>query len=438
MHLSLRILLLGVLLLTGCNVGGAPAAVWPTGVPPRNAAIGGTPITLNVWFAADYVDQVPIVDLIADFERAYPNITVERTGVVWEDMLERVELAVSQGNPPDLAHGHAFAFAAQGLAENLDDLWTAWGAESEFMPGAMEDCIWQSQIYGVPLDINTLFTIYNRKLFDEAGVAPPDDSWTFDEMYSMVTRLTAPDGSRYGMALSASGWDLSGLVRAAGGDLLTEDDGRVMATLNDPAVLKVLSLWHKMGVQDRVGTLPPPQPRQSDAPVALFQQGKVAMFFSGPWDLTRLRNEAPEMMENVGTAPLPHDGDPAKAGSVQGGGSMFVPRGARHREAAFELMKWATSDSYAKRLAAEMGRYPVKKAQYNDAALSDDPLLRPFIDQLERAKPYRFEAYRGANNAWTEAVRAAFEPNADIPALLEQAQTRAQAAIDEVEAASNQ
>jgi len=141
-------------------------------------------------------------------------------------------------------------------------------------------------------------------------------------------------------------------------------------------------------------------------------------------------------MEEVGTAMLPSGGDPAKFGSVQGGGSMFVPRGAKNREAAFELMKWAVSDPYARRLAGEMGRYPVKRAQYDRPELKNDPLLRPFIDTLDRARPYRFEAYRGANTAWIEAVRASLLPGADIPALLKQAQTQAQASIDEVEAAS--
>lgn len=431
---ALRLTILVAWLVTACTPFAPPPAAWPAGVPPRNTNISGSPITLNVWFAADYVDQPPIVDLLNEFQRAYPNITIRRTGVVWEDMLDRVELAVSQGNPPDLAHSHAFVMAAQGLAEKLDDLWAAWGAESEFMSGAMEDVIWQSHMYGVPLDINALFTIYNRKMFADHGIAPPGERWTFDDFHSMATRLTRPDGSRYGVALTGSGWALAGMVRAAGGDLLTEQNGKVMATLDDPAVARVLSLWNQMGVVEHVGTLPPPQPRQSDAPVALFQAGKVALFFSGPWDLARLREESPQIMDQVGTARLPYDRDPAKAGSVQGGGSMFVPRGAKHREAAFELMKWATSDPYARRLAIEMGRFPVKMTQYNDPALKDDVLLRPFIETLAHAQPYRFEAYRGANQAWIDTVQNALQPGADIPALLKQAQKQAQAAIDEVEA----
>src|ERR687894_1054164 len=114
--------LLVLLVLTACGSIGPPAAAWPAGMPPRNNNIANTPIELEVWFAADYAEQPPIVDLVNAFQRAYPNITVKITpGILWEDMLERVELAVTQGNPPDLAHSHPFTLAAQGLAEPVDD-----------------------------------------------------------------------------------------------------------------------------------------------------------------------------------------------------------------------------------------------------------------------------------------------------------------------------
>jgi len=143
---------MGILLLTGCNSFQPPAPSWPSGVPPRNTAITTAPITLHVWLAADYIDTQPVRDLIRDFEQAYPNITVEpKSGILWEKMTGEVELAVSQGNPPDVAHGHAFAVGAQGLAEPLDDLWQAWNSENEFIPGAVEDVLWKGHYYGVPV-----------------------------------------------------------------------------------------------------------------------------------------------------------------------------------------------------------------------------------------------------------------------------------------------
>jgi ABC-type glycerol-3-phosphate transport system substrate-binding protein len=415
-----------------------PAADWPADVPPRNPAIAQEQITLTVWFANDYVNTAPIRDLIADFEKAYPNIDVDTSSgedIIWEKMYDRINLALSQGNPPDVAHGHAFAFGAQGMAEPLDDLWQAWGAESEFLSGAMEDVRWKNRYYGVPLDINTLFTFYNKRLFREANLPEPSKDWTLDDLEVLTRQLTKP-GSQHGIALDASGWTMCGLIYAAGGDMLKEDNGKIVATLDSPQVLGMLDLYRRMGLTDGVGTIPPPILRQSDHPEILFRDGKVAMFFSGPWDLAKMRQESPDLLKDVGTAPLPRGRGVDAGGSVAGGGSLFVPRGAKHREAAFEFMKWSVADRYAKRMALEQGRYPVRSRLYDDPDLQKDPLLKPFFDQLTRAKPYPLEAYRKANNAWVEMMKAVFDPDENMEQLLQQTQRQVQAHIDEVEAAS--
>lgn len=434
----LPIWLLSSLLLASCTVVQPPVADWPADVPPRNPAITDEQITLSVWFASDYVDTAPVRDLIADFERAYPNIKVETTrGLIWEDMNARISLALAQGAPPDVAHGHAFAFGAQGMAEPLDDLWQAWGAENEFLSGAMEDVTWKGRYYGVPLDINALFTFYNKEMFREAGVAEPSQNWTFDELEEITRKLTKSDGSQYAIALDASGWTMSGLIYAAGGDMLDEENGKIVATLDSQPVLSMLEMYRRMVLEDGVSTIPPPIQRQSDHPEALFRAGKVAMFFSGPWDLAKIRQEVPEMLPNLGTAPLPRGRGAGAGGSVAGGGSLFVPRGAQHREVAFEFMKWAVADRYAKRMALEQGRYPVRSRLYQDPDLLRDPLLKPFFDQLTRAKVYRLEAYRNANDAWVEMMKGVFDEGQDIKQMLRETQIEVQQYIDEVEAASS-
>jgi ABC-type glycerol-3-phosphate transport system substrate-binding protein len=412
------------MLLVAC--GTTPELNWPAGAPPRNATIAGMPIILRIWMAADYATQPPILDLVADFQGAYPNVKIELTSFSWEDMPSKVRLAISQGNPPDLAHQHPFVMGAQGMAEPLDDLWRQWGAEAQFMPGAMDDVIWQGVRYGVPLDINALFMIYNKPAFARAGLAAPGPSYTFAQLRSDLEKLATPDHTRYGMALSASGWDMYGLVRSNGGELSDEHSGKLVPTLDDPRVVETVRFFAEVG-RDQLGTLPPLQPRQSDHPVALFGQRKVALFFSGPWDIARLKQEAPpDVFAEVGTALLPVARPGATSASVQGGGGLFVPKGAAHREAAFEFMKWAVSDHYALRLAREMGRYPVRAALYNDPYFKSEPLLAPFLEQLKNARPYRLEAYADIHRIWQDAIHAAFAPNADVAAILEDAEQRAQ------------
>jgi ABC-type glycerol-3-phosphate transport system substrate-binding protein len=415
------------LLLSGCAA--QPAKLWPAGAPPRNDTIAGAPIKLRVWMAADYTNHPPIADLVADFQRAYPNITVELTGYTWEDIPAKVRLAIAQGQPPDVAHQHPFVMGAQGMAEPLDDLWRAWGAENQFMPGAIDDITWQGTRYGVPLDINALFMIYNKAAFKRAGLMPPGPDYTFEQLWRDLEKLTALDRDHYGMALSAGGWDMYGLIRSNGGELAEERGGRFVPTLAAPRVVEAVRFFADVG-RAQLGTLPPPQPRQSDHPAALFGQRKVAVFFSGPWDIARLKQEAPaDVFAEVGTALLPIAQPGAPRGSVQGGGGLFVPKGAAHREAAFEFMKWAVSDRYALRMAQEMGRFPVRAALYDDPYFKTEPLLEPFLEQLKGARPYRLEAYGDLHRLWEDALRACFAPGADVDEILQDANRRAQALV---------
>jgi multiple sugar transport system substrate-binding protein len=64
---------------------------------------------------------------------------------------------------------------------------------------------------------------YNRKMFDDAGVPYPDESWTYDTLLDAANELTDVDNGVYGMMWNGS-WYWGGLmqVRAWGGDFLDE------------------------------------------------------------------------------------------------------------------------------------------------------------------------------------------------------------------------
>lgn len=45
--------------------------------------------------------------------------------------------------------------------------------------------------YALPTGINTTVLLYNKDIFDEAGIAYPDGTWTFDEYYEVARQLKA-------------------------------------------------------------------------------------------------------------------------------------------------------------------------------------------------------------------------------------------------------
>lgn len=388
-------------------------------------------LTLDVWMAADYYQTKPVTAVFAAFQQAYPNVKLNVSGYEWGDMQNQVKLAVGTGTAPCVSHGHPYAVGAQGFAEDVTDLWTAWQQNDTFMESAVQDVTWKERVYGIPLDINTLFTIYNKELFKTAGVPEPTADWTFQDARDAAQKLTK-DGV-YGTVISASSWAMSGMVVANGTDLLKTENDQIKAKLDDPKVIEVLADISELGHKDKVSPIPPQTPRQTDAPVAIFGAEKAAFFFSGPWDLARIRKEAkPDLIEKVGTAPLPNGMTGQTDGSVLGGGSLWIPKGCKHKDVAFELLKWFTTNSYQMGMVQDQARYPVIAELYNTTYLQNDTLAQPFYEQLKTAAPYALEPYPDAAKAWSDAVRAAMD-GGNAADLLRTAQTTAQAAIDKAE-----
>ncbi|WP_078378730.1 extracellular solute-binding protein [Sutcliffiella halmapala] len=431
----LFLLIAALVVLAGCqsNTGGSENETIDVQAPDRDLVEDGLPAfnekvgdlaktDLEIWLAADYANTAPIQDAIKEFQEVYPNISVKTVGIEWGDMSNKVKLAVSSGAVPDMSHAHAFAMGAQGLAEPLDDLWEEWGEEDQFLPGGIEDTVWQGVKYGMPIDINTTIYLYNKKLFEENGISEAPK--TLDELVEVSKKLTEKDGSRYGFITSASGWGFFGNVIAAGTNPLSFEGDNVTANLNDPKIVETMKKYTGLATVDKSSPVPPPQQRQTDHPVAMFGSGRAASFISGPWDIERIKKEFPEAYKDLGTAVMPG----TEKGSVLGGGSLFVPKGSENKVASFELMKWFVSDKYGMRLAKEQGRHPVKAHLYEDEYYND-PLLQPYVETLADAVPYKLEAYPEANDAWGKALRAVFD-GADAQKVLDDAQKVAEKAID--------
>jgi len=388
--------------------------------PPVNRAITGNKMTLRVLMAADYSNAAPFKALFADFMKAYPNIDVDVSSTAREEIPGQISAAATAGTPYDLAYHHAFVFGNLGMAENVDDLWARWGKEREFLPNALQDVTWGGKKFGVPLDVGCLFCIFNKDLFTSVGAAPPTATTTYPQLLEQLLKFQEQPVQAVG--LSTGAWSNFGLIRANGGDLLNAAENG--PTLNDPKTVAALRWNSDLATKYHIGIIPASNKRQ-DQPLALFEAKKIALLFTGPGDLPDIRKSG----INFGTAELPKGMDGSTNGSVLGGGSFFIGKGSRHRVAAFEFLKWATAKPHQLRMVREMGRWPVLASLYADKSIGvDDPTLQPYLNQLKTAKPYRLEAYPDGDQAWSQAVAAAYA-GTDPQKALDEAQTKAAKSI---------
>lgn len=394
---------MAVLLCLAALVGAACGAGRPEQQPT---------ILLRVLMTSDWV-TIPFVDAVRSFERAHPSVRVVIEKGPISLLTDAVRAGVSSGAPPDVVQSHAFSAAGQGLAEPLDDLWAAHLEEAEFFPGAVEDVTWAGRRYGVPLDTNALVLLYNAELLRQAGVAEPRPGMTFAEFETLVQRLTSVDGQRRGFVVPNSSWWTYGWIRANGGEtVVIGDDGRARLHLDSPEVVQAVSFLSGL---IRKGYAFPPRAADShngDA-VALFASGAVAILASGSWDLVALRRGLPGSDFRVALMP---QGPAGTSGSAMGGSSMWVPKGAAHRELAFEFMTHLISDANAVRMAKEEGRLPVRPRVFDDPFFVE-PALQVFLEQLRTAHPPKLGAFDGPSEHFTAALEDVFRPGGTDPGV---------------------
>jgi arabinogalactan oligomer/maltooligosaccharide transport system substrate-binding protein len=117
---------------------------------------------------------------------------------------------------------------------------------------------------------------------------------------------------------------------------------------------------------------------------SLFNEGKAAIVFSGPWFLGEVQDKV-----KYAIAPLPTvdeaGGKPMKPWlTVEG---VYVSAGSKQKEGAYKFAEYLVSTEAALVLALEGGQLPTNKAAYADPRIVKNPTLQGFRKQLDTAVP---------------------------------------------------
>lgn len=364
------------------------------------------PTVVRVVMADDWASAPLVGEVIEDFERAH-DVRVVVQGTPFSQIPDQVAEAIDLGQPPDLAHWHAFAAAAAGLAEPIDDQWEQAGLrDADFLPGAVEDVEWDGARYGVPLDVNALVLMANTELLQDAGI-DGEQLRTLSGFREAAAVLRSDTEAQHAIAVSASSWAAYGWIVAAGGSLIEDvDDGVPSFTFDDAATVEAIALL--VDLVDSGDAPPPLAPDLALDAISSFATGESALHASGSWDLptTRRALQADSFVAEVSVMPLPQ-ADPDEPQTVLGGSSLFVPRGADEPDLAFELMLALTEPEVGRELAAEEGRLPARADAYDDALFRATPDLEAFVEQLPTARVMPLIAYPEVAAAFRDGLEAA-------------------------------
>ena len=116
-----------------------------------------------------------------------------------------------------------------------------------------------------------------------------------------------------------------------------------------------------------------------------FQKGKVAMSVDGEYRGAFIKDQAPAL--KYGTAALPTNNPDLYGSGYVTGNILGVGRGSKSPEAAWQLIKYLSTDTDAiLKLSDGLRNIPTTKAALDKSTLKDDPLFKPFIDIFTHPK----------------------------------------------------
>lgn len=134
--------------------------------------------------------------VVEEFHKEQDRIRIELISGAGEAAVHKAIALVAAGIPPHIAYGdpeHSASWGRQGIALDLEPLFQRDYENSpfkDFYPGALALHSMPGKRYGIPVDLQVQAFFYAEVPFDEAGLAYPDETWTWDRVAEVAPHLT--------------------------------------------------------------------------------------------------------------------------------------------------------------------------------------------------------------------------------------------------------
>lgn len=300
------------------------------------------------------------------------GITVTYEAPPWGEYWTKIQTLAASGGMPD-AYGQSVAYGwdhankkisldLQPFIEsdlNTDEYFMEMELGCHRYPSPVN-----GDLYAFPVRWVGEWLFYNSDIFDAAGQAYPDDTWTYDDMLAAAQTLTKVSGDKteiYGMVAPSGHVSLDALIKANGGEVLSKDYKKCM--LGEAASTQSIQWAVDTVIKHNVA--PTPAALQG-FPEGIFPSKAVAMDLEGSYAADSWKGA--EFKWDVSFVPK------GSVGRVMYGGpdSIAVARQSKFKEAAWALIKYWTGEENQMRMEdLIIGGVPfLKKAAYSDHFLT--------------------------------------------------------------------
>jgi raffinose/stachyose/melibiose transport system substrate-binding protein len=340
---SIAVLSTAMLLITGCKAKEEPKEE------------GGGKVTLNIFqFKAEIAKDLEA--LAKEYEKENENVTVKvQTVGGGSDYGAALKAQFASGNEPDIFNNGGFqeAITWKDKLEDLSDQdWV-----KDLYEGTEKPMTVDGKLLGMPMNTEGYGFIYNKDLFDKAGITELPK--TFSELEAAAKKLK--DAGITPFSVGYGEWWILGIHLLNIPFAQQPDPDQFIADLNAGKAkipdndkfkefMKLFDLTIEYGNKNSLTT-------DYNTQVTNFASGKTAMIQQGNWIQGMVDGITPDM--KLGVLPIPINDDKEAMDKLPMGvpNNWVVNKNSKNKEEAKKFLDWMVTSDTGKKYIVEKFKF---------------------------------------------------------------------------------
>ncbi len=354
------VFMLTISMFSGCGKSDKSASNDSSTGETAETTDGAEPVTIEFWTISLQPTFTDFFNgLIEEYEAANPNVTINWTDLPYDSIQQKLVTAAAGGTAPDVVNLNtqmALTLAGKGALVDLEAAATD-EQKSIYVESLYDSAKIGDSVYAFPWYASPSIMFYNKELFEEAGITevPTNYLEAFEMAKSMKDKT---DAYLYNPP------EFFDLLFQQGISILNSDNTAAAFNNSDTA-----SLLESFKTMTDSGYLPKTNWGKWDNELKLFETGKLAIISSSGSTLSRIKDEAPDVYDNIGIAePLKGDSGLCENPLM----NLVVPTASKNQEDAIKFAAYITNDANQLAFCKQVAIFPSTKVASEDSYFTSD------------------------------------------------------------------
>ncbi|MDD3123522.1 MAG: sugar ABC transporter substrate-binding protein [Candidatus Izemoplasmatales bacterium] len=226
--------------------------------------------------------------MVDAFELKNPNVDVVIETLGYSDYFTQLAIRVAGNQAPDVFELNIENFRAYADKGALAKIDTSTIDVSQIHPTTLTAFQVGNDQYGLPTKFSNVVMIYNKDLFDQAGISYPTNDWTWNDELVAAQAIRALGTDIYGVFRPIQTWEFYKTVAQNGGSMMNADQSAFTLNSTENAVALQMMV-------DRVNVTnvtPTTAQLGGMGDWDLFLSGRLGMIVTGIWAFSTFADQA--------------------------------------------------------------------------------------------------------------------------------------------------